>query len=306
MNVELNSYLRTWLYIIIAGIFVMYSCRTHYPKAGAAYTLIQNPSSMERGKNIVYNVCGECHYNHELNKFVGHQMKDLPKFMGKIYSANLTRSKKYGILTHYTDAQLAYLIKTGIKNDGRFIPYMVRPTMADDDINDVIVYLRNGDDPALTPGDTVAGHTHLSCIGKLANKTQKPQPYITGIHRPEGNIANGRYLVDILGCYHCHSKSIVSLNYTQPDESKGYMQGGMKFKTPAGDRIRASNLTPDKGTGIGNYTKDGFRMAVVDGKTPYGRQLQFPMPKFKHLTEQQTADIYAYLMTLEPKYKKTR
>src|SRR5207244_679846 len=133
------------------------------------------------------------------------------------YSANLTNSKRYGVTQHYTDAQLAYLIKTGIKNDGRFIPYMIRPTMADDDVNDIILYLRSGDEP-LVAGDTIVGKTHLSLIGKLANKTQKPQQYKTGIKRPGADdaVANGKYLVDILGCYHCHSKGVLSLNYANP------------------------------------------------------------------------------------------
>lgn len=308
MDTKMTNRVRWLLHITIASIFILYSCRTHYQKASENYRLVKDAAAMERGKNIVYNVCGGCHYNRDLNKFVGHQMKDLPKFMGKVYSANLTRSKKYGILTHYTDAQLAYLIKTGIKDDGRFIPYMVRPTMADDDVNDVIVYLRYAQDPALEPGDTIAGSTHLSFIGKLANKTQKPQEYKTGIRRPDpyNAVANGRYLVDILGCYHCHSKSVLGLNYSNPEDSKGYMAGGMKFKTLKGDRIRSSNLTPDKGTGIGNYTKEQFHSAVVDGKTPSGKQLQFPMPKFKHLTDQQIDHVYAYLMSLPPKYHKTR
>jgi cytochrome c1 len=297
------------LHMTIAGIFVLYSCRTHYQKASENYRLVQDAAAMERGKNIAYNVCGGCHYNRELNKFVGHQMKDLPKFIGKVYTSNLTRSKKYGVLTHYTDAQLAYLIKTGIKHDGRFIPYMIRPTMADDDVNDVIVYMRYAEDPALEPGDTIVGTTHLSFLGKLANSmTQKPQEYKTGIKRPDPNnaVANGRYLVDILGCYHCHSKNVLGLNYANPEDSKGYMAGGMKFKTLQGNRVRGANLTPDKGTGIGKYSQADFHKALADGKTPDGRQLQFPMPKFKRLTEKQIDQIYAYLNTLPPKYHKTR
>lgn len=307
MNIKMTSPLKWLLNSIIGCIFILYSCRTHYQKANENFSLVQSPTSMERGKNIAYNVCGGCHYNRDLGKFAGHQMKDLPKFMGKIYSANLTRSKKYGVLTHYTDAQLAYLIKTGIKHDGRFIPYMVRPTMAADDINDVIVYLRSSDEPVM-PGDTLVGKTRLTFLGKIANRTQKPQPNIEGIKRPspEDAIANGRYLVDIVGCYHCHSKGILSLDYVHPEKSKKYMQGGMKFKTREGKKVRGANLTPDNETGIGKYTKDGFRAALVDGKTPDGRKLQYPMPKFKHLTDKQIDDIYAYLRTLPPKEHRTR
>jgi hypothetical protein len=292
-----------WLiFIAFLGIVAAYSCRTHYPLAGNNFTATKNPSSFEHGKNLVYNVCGGCHYNHQLNKFAGHQLRDLPGFLGTVYSANLTQSKMYGVTTHYTDAQLAYLIKTGIKKDGRFIPYMIRPTMADEDINDIIVYLRS-DDAAVAAADTSVGKTHLSLIGKMANHTQKPQPYITGIKRPspEDAVANGRYLVDILGCYHCHSKSIQSLKYQHPEQSKGYMQGGMKFKTLEGQRVRAANLTPDVKTGIGSYSKEDFKKALKEGETPDARTLRFPMPKFKDLTDKQVDEIYAYLRTLPPK-----
>ncbi len=286
----------------LAIVVFMLSCRTHYEVAKETYRLDKSPTSFERGKNLATNVCGGCHYNHDLNKFAGHQLKDLPKYLGKFYSANLTNSTTHGVLNNYTDAQLAYLIKTGIKNDGKFIPYMIRPTMADDDINDIIVYLRSNDGP-VSAADTSVGKTHLSIIGKIANNTQKAQPYIVGNKRPaeDNAVDNGRYLVDILSCYHCHSKTILSLNYLHPEKSKGYMAGGMKFKNLKGKMIRSANLTPDKGTGIGFYTKEDFRKAVRAGETPDARSLSFPMPKFKNLTDKQVDDIYAYLQTLPPK-----
>ena len=49
------------------------------------------------------------------------------------------------------------------------------------------------------------------------------------------------------------------------------MAGGIKFKTPAGVDIYASNLTPDKQTGIGNYSRLQFRKAVKDGESPNGK-----------------------------------
>ena len=84
------------------------------------------------------------------------------------------------------------------------------------------------------------------------------------------------------------------------------MQGGQKFKTPDGEKIHASNLTPDKETGIGFYTKADFRKALQDGITPQGDTLEAPMPKFHHLTGEQSDDIYAYLQTLPVKHKKVK
>lgn len=284
--------------LIAAGVFT--SCKMYYPTTKSPYEAKATGTSMENGKNLVFNVCGQCHYNRDKQSFIGEPMKDLPGFMGKVYSANITNHPTMGA-GRYTDAELIYLLKTGIAKDGRFIPYMVRPTMSDQDLNDIVVYLRSNDDP-VKARDTLAGKTHLSFLGKLAMKISgKPLPYQTGIKTPDKNdqVAYGRYLVDITGCYHCHSRKITGLNYMEPEKSKGYMAGGMKWKID-GQRIHSSNLTFDKKTGIGNYTKEDFRKAVREKITPDGRNLRYPMRKFKHLTDQQADAIYAYLKTLPP------
>jgi Cytochrome c len=117
-----------------------------------------------------------------------------------------------------------------------------------------------------------------------------------GNKRPDPNdaVANGRYLVDILSCYHCHSKNIPGLNYTNPEDSKGYMKGGMKFKSSDGKKIRSADITQ---TGIAEYTENDLKRALKNGDTPEGRKLRFPMPKFKDLTDEQISQIYAYLKT---------
>jgi len=287
--------------ICLANAMLIYSCKTHFKLANESYTLKQSPENVANGKNLVFTSCSGCHYNRTANKLIGNRMNDLPRILGKLYSANLTNSEMYGITRHYTDAQLSYLIKTGIKNNGRFIPYMLRPNMADADVNDIIAYLRSKD-AAVAAGDTTVGTTHLNFFGRLAIHTRKPEPFVENIHRPDDAITNGRYYVDIAGCFHCHSKGLTSLNYLHPEKSKHYMQGGEKFKTPNGEKIHASNLTPDKGTGIGYYSKADFRKAVKDGVTPDGRQLRPPMDKYDHLTDKQVDDVYAYIQTLSAKY----
>ncbi len=291
----------------LVSLMLIYSCRTHYELARENYTLIKTNASVENGKNLVYTICGECHYNKAANKFIGNRMHDLPRSFGKLYAANLTNSAVYGVTKHYTNAQLAYLLKTGIKNDGRFTPYMVRPNMADDDINDIIAYLRS-DDAAISAGDTSIGRTHVNALGRFAINTKKPQPYIADIKRPSADnaVASGRYLVDIIGCYHCHSKSITSINYLYPEKTKRYMLGGQKFKTPEGEKIHSPNLTNDKETGIGLYTKEAFRKAVQEGISAQGDTLESPMPLYEHLTNKQADDIYAYLQTLAPKHTKIK
>jgi mono/diheme cytochrome c family protein len=295
------------LVIILLAIISIYGCKTYYHTTTENFTVAKAPADVERGKNLCFNICAQCHYDYKSTmKFVGMPMDDLPKMIGKVYSANITNSRTHGIAT-YTDAELAYLVKTGITRTGRYIPYMIRPTIADKDLDDIIAYLRSDDEP-VKAADVTVGTTRLSFIGKIGLAlTASPMPYHKSIQAPPESdaIATGRYLVDIIGCYHCHSKSISGLNYLQPERSKGYMQGGYRWKIN-GERIYASNLTMDKETGIGNYTKMDFRNAVREGKAPSGRELRHPMRRFKHMTDRQADDIFAYLQTLPPEHHAIR
>lgn len=290
---------------ILTAAVIIGSCKTKFDTTKSSFTATGSETALEHGRVLVYSICGGCHYDPSVNKFIGTRIHEVPGIVGKVYSANLTNSKSNGIPSHYSDAELKYLLKTGVARDGRFIPYMLRPNMADADLNDIIVYLRSNDS-AVAAADTTIGTSHFTFIGKMAmNMMAKPLPYKADIKRPSesDSIAAGRYLVDNIGCFHCHSKSLTKLNYLDPEQSKGYMAGGMKFKTPQGIEIYASNLSPDKQTGIGNYSKSQFRKAVKDGESPHGK-LHPPMPKFDRLKDSDVDVIYAYLRSIPGKYNK--
>ncbi|MBS1520618.1 MAG: hypothetical protein JST50_06450 [Bacteroidetes bacterium] len=292
---------------ILTAAIIIGSCKTKFDTTKSNFTVSRSDAALEHGRVLVYSICGGCHYDQSVNKFIGTRIHEVPGIVGKVYSANLTNSKSNGIPPHYSDAELKYLLKTGIARDGRFIPYMLRPNMADEDLNDIIVYLRSND-PAVASADTTIGISHLTWIGKMAmNMMAKPLPYKSDIKRPpeSDSIAAGRYLVDNIGCFHCHSKSLTKLNYLDPEQSKEYMAGGMKFKTPQGIEIYASNLTPDKQTGIGNYNRLQFVKAVKYGESPRGK-LHPPMPKFNRLNDSDVDVMYAYLRSIPAKYHKVQ
>jgi len=139
---------------------------------------------MERGKNLAYNICSDCHYNDAADKFIGKRFMGFPAIGGKVYSANVTSSKIFGVMSKYSNAEFAYLLKTGINRDGRFIPFMLRPKMADDDINDLIVYFRSKDASVML-GDTGVGQTRINFIGRIAGHAPgKPQPYVESVKSP--------------------------------------------------------------------------------------------------------------------------
>ncbi|HEY8931550.1 MAG TPA: c-type cytochrome [Mucilaginibacter sp.] len=285
--------------LLLAGIIVV-GCKTHFDTTTSDYKAVVNGQNVEHGKALAFTICGGCHYNHGTNKFTGNPIPDVPGIAGKVYSANLTHSVSRGMTAKYSDAQIRYLLKIGIADDGRFLSYMLRPNIADEDVNDIIAFLRSND-PSVSASDQIAGVTHYTLIGKMYNGFEaNPAPYRTNVKRPTGQVALGRYLVDNVGCYHCHSKSLRSLNSINPEQTKGYLAGGIRFKGWNGTDVVASNITPDKNTGIGNYSKEDFLKAIKHGKAP-DRTLKPPMERFEYLTDKEIDAIYAYIMTLPPK-----
>lgn len=285
--------------------YAVISCRSTYPTITDSFTADAGKADIAHGEALVMSSCGGCHYVASKGRLMGRKMDDMPKIAGKVYSANLTASKKYSPVPHYSDAELAYLLRTGIKRDGHFVPYMLRPNMSDKDIRDIIAYLRSGKGHA-APTDTVAGHSKLNFIGKWSlHIIGKPQPYRQSIPHPQTEVELGRYLVDNIGCFHCHSKKVISLNYLYPEKTKGYLAGGAKFKKPGGGKIRGANITLDYETGIGAYSKADFRRAVQHAKAPGNRSLRPPMEAF-HLTDAEADAIFAYLNTIPRVHHKVK
>ncbi len=77
--------------------------------------------------------------------------------------------------------------------------------------------------------------------------------------------------------------------------------GGLKMATPLG-AIFATNITPDKATGIGNYTLADFDRAVRSGVTPDGRRLYpaMPYPSYSKLSNADVRALYAFFMSVVP------
>ncbi|MFT3988699.1 c-type cytochrome [Aestuariivirga sp.] len=96
----------------------------------------------------------------------------------------------------------------------------------------------------------------------------------------------GEYAMRMADCAACH---------TAPGGA--FLAGGRAIDSPMGT-IWASNITPDKDTGIGAWSLDEFRGALVDGIGKGGRHLYPAMPyeNYRKLSEQDIRSIYDYLM----------
>lgn len=118
------------------------------------------------------------------------------------------------------------------------------------------------------------------------------------------SVARGKYIVNhVAGCVGCHSP----VDKETPGEPPlpGQLGGGRDFGAIPGMpmHIRAPNLTPDKDTGLGNWTDGEILRAMREGVSRDGRPLfpQMPYPTYREKMDDATAlDVIAYLRTLAP------
>ena len=92
----------------------------------------------------------------------------------------------------------------------------------------------------------------------------------------------GKYQVILGDCEGCHGKNLA---------------GGVSLETPFGKMV-APNITPDKETGIGNYTAADFWLAMKRGVAPGGRWLYpaMPYPSYAKLTDADVKALYDFFM----------
>jgi hypothetical protein len=291
----------TCIFVITLLIIFIVACKTIFPVQKIDYDTSFTPDQLREGRKLVISMCGPCHYNPETKKLTGVQQYDLPKIAGKVYSRNITQDPEKGI-ADYTDGEIAYLIRTGISKTGRLMPYMQRPNLADADLKAIIIFLHSDDD-LVTVSKTEPPVTRYNAFGRFGiNHFPGPLKYPDHtIAKPEvkaNNTAYGKYLVDNLSCYHCHSKSFLTVNELEPEKSKGYMAGGNKLKDEDGKMVRSSNITFHETTGIGTWNEYDFKRALQDGVSKDGSPLSRIMPRYRELSETDIAAIFAYLGTV--------
>lgn len=122
-----------------------------------------------------------------------------------------------------------------------------------------------------------------------------------GAQAPGSAVERGRYLVEsILGCGNCHTPKSPT---GEPIASRN-LSGGLSFSVPPFTGV-ASNITPDRETGIGNWTDDEIKHAIVEGRRPsHGRlpntELAVVMATsfFKALTPTDLDAVVAYLRSV--------
>ena len=112
-------------------------------------------------------------------------------------------------------------------------------------------------------------------------------------------VARGKYLVGIAGCMDCHTPGYF---LGKPDMQR-YLGGSeVGFELPGLGVFYGPNLTPDKTTGLGGWSKAEIVTALQTGTRPDGRILAPIMPwrAFASLTKADAMAIASYLKSLPP------
>lgn len=109
-------------------------------------------------------------------------------------------------------------------------------------------------------------------------------------------VERGAYLAKAGACLVCHT----AMGPQGPDLAN-VGGGGLEMKEKFGT-WRSPNITPDKGTGIGNWTDEQIAAAIREGIRPDGTKLTPIMPymNFNGMTDDDVKAVVTFLRTLKP------
>lgn len=269
------------------------------------------PVRVERGRYIANHVavCMDCHSTRDYSLFSappiagtmgkgGGLFDQDAGFPGKFSAKNIT---PYGI-GQWSDGEVYRAITTGVSRDGHaFFPIMPYPyygKMNEEDVKSVIAYLRTLEPIEFTPEASVPDFPFNFILNTIP-KAAEPMP----LPDPEDELAKGKYTVTIAGCVECHTQ----VESGQIIKERSFA-GGRKFVLPTGT-LHTPNITPDKETGIGTWTKETFvkRFRAYADSTysapkvgPNEFQTIMPWTMYGGMSEDDLGSIYTYLMSIEP------
>jgi mono/diheme cytochrome c family protein len=243
---------------------------------------------IERGRHLAESIggCIGCH-GQGLGGKPGPPMGPL----GVLHAPNLTRGKG-GIGSRYTDAQLARVVRDGIKADGhglRFMPAQDMTWWPDQDLVAIVSYVRS-----LPPIDRQVPLSSVGLLGKVLDRLDRIPLDVARRIEHHANRSTvpaaaptreyGQYLARL--CTGCHG----------PGFSGGPIPGAPpSLPVPA-------NITPHE-TGIKLYTEAQFIQLLDTGRKRNGSKLDpfMPIETLAAMNEVEKRALWAYLSSLPPK-----
>jgi mono/diheme cytochrome c family protein len=297
--------------VIIAGIigYIVY----FLPNIPVKDIKVQSTAGrIERGNYLAHHVlvCIDCHSTRDWTKFSGpvtpgtegrggETFDHALGFPGTFTSANITPYH----LSNWTDGELYRAITSGVGKGNRpffpVMPYLYYATLDTEDIYSVISYIRTLTPISFNPPASSADFPLNIILHTI------PKKAVPGIRpNPADSLAYGKYLVTAGGCIECHTAA----------DSKGRLiagmtfAGGREFQLPWGI-VRSGNITPDKQTGLGNYSELSFinRFKAYDPAiNPIATVKKgdfnsiMPWSMYGGMTNADLASVYLFLKSIPP------
>jgi mono/diheme cytochrome c family protein len=242
-------------------------------------------ATLERGKHLAESL-GECVVCHGAN-LAGGRVEPMGP-LGRIVIPNASPG---GRIKSYSDAELARLIRHGVKRDGttvRLMPSNVNSWWPDEDVAALIAWMRSlpavGGDP---------GVFEMTAMAKLLDRFDSiPIDVARRIDHarvgkspaPAANAAYGAYVGT--SCRGCHAPTLA---------------GGPIPGAPPGMAVPL-NLTSHE-TGLKGWTYDDFKTLIHSGKRRNGKQLDpfMPVDALRNLNEVELSALWAYLQSVPPR-----
>ena len=288
------------------------------PKAGPTPDLQVKGTDAQitRGAYLFDHVaaCAGCHTKREYTR-VGHPLhmdevaaggntftQDMG-IPGTLTAPNITPDKKTGI-GGWTDGQIFHAITTGVTPNHTalfpLMPYLHYGATSKEDIEALIAYMHT-----LNGVENKVPKRHLLFpMNLIVNVIPHPVTLPDKAPDPSDAVAYGKYLVNFAACSDCHTRRVEG----KPDAKMAFA-GGAEFHMKGYGVIRAANITPDKETGIGDWTRDAFiaRFRHEATRPDVGKPIKegdkvtvMPWVEYAGMTNQDLGAIYDYLRTVTP------
>ncbi len=273
------------------------------PRSGAEPA----PDQLVARGQYVFSLAGGCAC-HTVPKGVpnaGGRAFPLP--LAKVYSTNITSDKETG-LGNWTDQQIRDAMVKGVRPNGEkllpVMPYDAYSGMADEDLQALIAYLRTlkpvrKETPPLETWAPLYRRAGTFFWSRFVAKsyTSVPKPPAAGAER-------GRYLVEHVSlCVDCHTPRN-SMGIPQPSL---YLAGAKKGPPL---NVEVPNITPDKETGIGDWSRESIADLIQTGSKPDLDNVQGLMAEvieagYKNMKREDALAIADYLKTVPSVKHKT-
>jgi len=279
----------------VAGVLGLY-CLLLSPVHAA------DPALVKQGEDIFRAAgCAACHTNVD-NKgafLAGGRALKTP--FGTLYTPNITPDRETGV-GNWSEAEFIRAMSGGVSPAGRHyypaFPYTSYTKMRGADIKALWAYL------ASVPAVKQANKPHELpwYLPRFMAGAWKSLYFTPGEFAPDETRPaawnRGAYLANALGhCAECHS----------PRNRLGAIEPGKEFigttDGPDGDAV--PNITPDKKTGLGNWSRDDLVYFLKTGADPDGDYAGGLMAEvidegLSHLTQADLEAIADYLRSLLP------